>query len=241
MSFNSGSSMNEVDAKAQPYVYPAPLMSGSPGKPSASTAVSSTLESLWEADTKPPAVPAPPAPPQITEEQVRAREARARKEGREEALAFGMAEFEKKLAGEKQTLAAAIREFARERETYFQRVDGEVVGLSLAIARKILHREAQVDPLLLAGVVRVGLDNVATGTRVRLRVNPDQINTWRHFFGQQADLQSVPELVGDPTLGPGHCVLETELGTTDLTLESQMKEIEQGFFDLLAHRPQKDA
>jgi flagellar biosynthesis/type III secretory pathway protein FliH len=34
-------------------------------------------------------------------------------------------------------------------------------------------------------------------------------------------------------------MLETELGSTDLTLESQLKEIEQGFFDLLAQRPQK--
>jgi flagellar assembly protein FliH len=45
--------------------------------------------------------------------------------------------------------------------------------------------------------------------------------------------------MGDPSLGLGHCTLETELGSTDLTLESQLKEIEQGFFDLLAQRPQK--
>ncbi len=33
-----------------------------------------------------------------------------------------------------------------------------MVRLALAIARKVLHREAQMDPLLLAGVVRVALD-----------------------------------------------------------------------------------
>jgi flagellar assembly protein FliH len=150
-----------------------------------------------------------------------------------------LADFEKKLAGEKQSLALAVREFARERETYFHRVEAEVVALAVAIARKILHREAQVDPLLLAGVVRVGLDNVVSGTRVRLRVHPDQVQAWQGFFSQQHDLQSLPELMGDATLGPGHCILETELGSTDLTLESQLKEIEQGFFDLLAQRPQK--
>jgi flagellar assembly protein FliH len=154
-------------------------------------------------------------------------------------LAQGVAEFEKKLAAERQALGHAVREFARERETYFQRVEAEVVGLAVAIARKILHREAQVDPLLLAGVVRVGLDNVGTGTRVRLRVHPDQVQAWKAFFAQQNDLQALPELIGDPTLGTGHCMLETELGSTDLTLESQLKEIEQGFFDLLAQRPKE--
>ena len=142
-------------------------------------------------------MPRSSGPPPVSEEQIRAREARARKEGRDEGLAQGLAEFEKKLAGEKQALVQAVREFARERETYFQRVEAEVVGLALAIARKILHREAQVDPLLLAGVVRVGLDNVAAGTRVRLRVHPDQVQAWQEFFSQQPDLQSLPELMGD--------------------------------------------
>jgi flagellar assembly protein FliH len=154
-------------------------------------------------------------------------------------MAQGRADFEKKLAGEKQALAQAVREFSQERQAYFQRVEAEVVGLAVAIARKILHREAQVDPLLLAGVVRVGLDNIAAGTRVRLRVHPDQIPAWREFFSQQPDIQSLPELMGDGTIGPGRCLLETELGSTDLTLETQLKEIEQGFFDLLAQRPKE--
>ena len=191
------------------------------------------MERLWTPEAK------PPGPPPVTEDQIRAREARARKEGRDEGLAQGLAEFEKKLAAEKQALVQTVREFARERDTYFQRVEAESVGLAVAIARKILHREAQVDPLLLAGVVRVGLDQVAAGTSVRLRVHPSQVQAWKEFFSQQHDLQSLPELMGDPTLGPGRCLLETELGSTDLTLETQLKEIEQGFFDLLAQRPQK--
>jgi flagellar assembly protein FliH len=178
-------------------------------------------------------------PPSISEEQIQAREARARKAGRDEGIAQGHAEFEKKLVAEKQLLVEAVREFAHERSAYFQRVEAEVVALAVAIARKILHREAQVDPLLLAGVVRVGLDNVAAGTHVRLRVHPKQVQAWKDFFSQQSDLQSLPELIGDISLGLGHCLLETELGSTDLTLESQLKEIEQGFFDLLAQRPQK--
>ena len=230
---NPNSPMNEVDSQAEAYVYPPPLVSSAGAKPSSSGGNSSTLERLWTPDAK------ASGPPPASEDQIRAREARARKEGRDEGLAQGLADFEKKLAGEKQSVLQTVREFTRERETYFQRVEAEVVGLAVAIARKILHREAQVDPLLLAGVVRVGLDNVATGTRVRLRVHPDQAHAWHEFFSQQQDLQSLPELMGDPALGPGHCMLETELGSTDLTLETQLKEIEQGFFDLLAQRPQK--
>jgi len=227
--------INEAESPAQAYVYPPPLVPGAGAKPSSSGGNPSTLERLWNPDAK-------SSDSQTdSEEHIRAREARAQKEGRDEGLAQGRADFEKKLAGEQQALVQAVRDFAHERETYFHRVEAEVVSLALAIARKILHREAQVDPLLLAGVVRVGLDNVAAGTRVRLRVNPEQIQAWQNFFSQQPDLQSLPELMGDATLGPGRCMLETELGSTDLTLETQLKEIEQGFFDLLAQRPRKQA
>jgi len=223
----------EAESHAQAYVYPPPLVPGAGVRPSSSGGSPSTLERLWTPDAK------SSCPQPVSEDQIRAREARARIEGREEGMAQGRAEFEKKLASEQQTLVQTLRDFAHERETYFQRVEAEVVGLALAIARKILHREAQVDPLLLAGVVRVGLDNIAAGTRARLRVHPDQIQAWQEFFSLQPDLPSPPELLGDATLGPGRCILETELGSTDLTLETQLKEIEQGFFDLLAQRPQK--
>ena len=221
-----------AESNAQAYVYPTPLVPGTGAKAPAPGSAS-TLERLWSPDAT------ASGPPPVTEEQIQAREARARKEGREEGIAQGRTEFEKRLAGEKQALAQTVREFAREREAYFQRVEGEVVGLAVAMARKILHREAQVDPLLLAGVVHVALDKLAAGTRVRLKVHPSQIPAWQSFFSQQPDLPAVPDLLGDANLGPGRCLLETELGSTDLTLESQLKEIEQGFFDLLAQRPKE--
>jgi flagellar assembly protein FliH len=224
---------NETELHTQTYVYPPPLVPGSGAKPSSSGGNPSTLERLWTPDPK--FSGSQPG----SEDQMRAREARARKEGRDEGMAQGRVEFEKKLAAQQQALIQAVRDFALERATYFHRVEAEVVSLALAIARKILHREAQVDPLLLAGVVRVGLDNATAGTRVRLKVHPDQVQAWQEFLSQQPNMQSLPELIGDATLGPGHCMLETVLGSTVLTLETQLKEIEQGFFDLLAQKPKE--
>jgi flagellar assembly protein FliH len=222
---------HETEGPAEAYIYP-PAQAPGVARPASGPGNSSTLERLWNPERT-------AANQAANDEQIRACEARARKEGHEEGAKQARVEFDKKLVGQRETLAQAIRGFIHQQETYFSRVEAEVVGLALAIARKILHREAQVDPLLLAGVVRVGLDKVAAGTHVRLRVHPDQVPFWKEFFAQQTDLRSLPELMGDATLEPGHCRLETELGSTDLTLEAQLKEIEQGFFDLLAQRPSK--
>jgi flagellar assembly protein FliH len=165
------------------------------------------------------------------------KEEQARALGIREGEAQAGARFERELAAERQAIAKTLQDFAREREGYFCRVEAEVVKLAVGIARKILHREVQVDPLLLAGVVRVALEKMAAGTRARLRVHPDHVYAWHDFFANQQDHRPAPELLGDATLGMGHCVLETALGTTDLTLEAQLAEIERGFFDLLAQRP----
>jgi len=134
-------------------------------------------------------------------------------------------------------IAKALRDFAAERDLYFHRVEGQVVQLALAIVRKILHRESQVDPLLLTGVLRVALEKVGANTKIRLRANPADIRTWRDYFTQARENFPAPELVPDPELEPGRCILDTEVGTTEIGLETQLREIEQGFLDLLAQRP----
>jgi flagellar assembly protein FliH len=133
-------------------------------------------------------------------------------------------------------IATAIEQFKAERNSYFERTEPEVVQLALAIARKILHREAQMDPLLLTGVVHVALEKLDAGSRVRLRANPADVRRWSDSFAEW-NTTAAPEIIGDPALQPGECALETELGSTHLNLDTQLKEIEQGFLDLLEQRP----
>jgi flagellar assembly protein FliH len=145
--------------------------------------------------------------------------------------------YEKSLAEARSQISLALRQFTTQREQYFERVEGDVVQLALSIARKILHRESQIDPLLLTGVVRVALEGISRDTQVRLRVNPDEVRFWRDYFTHTEGIRPSPDLIGDPSLAVGHCVLETELGSTQISFETQLKEIEQGFLDLLGQRP----
>jgi flagellar assembly protein FliH len=162
---------------------------------------------------------------------------RSRQEGYADAERRLRAEYEAKLAAERSGIGAALAEFAGQRAGYFERVETEIVNLSLSIARKILHREAQIDPLVLVGLAHVALEKVESATRVRLRVNPSRTAFWEQQFHAGEDGKPAPELVADAAVAPDACVLETDLGMTTLGLETHLKEIEQGFFDLLAQRP----
>jgi flagellar assembly protein FliH len=165
------------------------------------------------------------------------RETAAREAGRQEGEAGARAAAEGRLIEIRESVGAALAAFDEERARYFQQVENEVVQLALSIARKVLHREAQIDPLLLAGMVRIALEKMESATQVVVRVHPRQVSEFRGYFAQHMGLQNVPEVLEDPAVAADQCVLQTALGTTELGVELQLKEIEQGLFDLLAKRP----
>jgi flagellar assembly protein FliH len=172
----------------------------------------------------------------VSEEQAQAREAAAYARGLTEGQQRIRAEAEQALGEAKAALSVALGDFAREREVYFQDIEAEVVALALAIARKILNREAQVDPLVLRGVARAALDRLSAGTTVRLHVPGVQAEIWRRMFVENP-LRMPVEVVEDTALTGHECRIETQLGNTHLSAENQLKEIEQGFADLLARAP----
>ena len=139
------------------------------------------------------------------------------------------------VATERARVLAISCGFEKERGRYFAGVEAEVVKLSLAIAARVLHREAKLDPLLLAGVVRVALGKIADDSVIVLRVPAVDLEPWRDAF------RVVPEtrlqLTGDETLSTGECLLETSVGRVELGVNAQLQEIERGFFDLLQQRP----
>ncbi len=75
-------------------------------------------------------------------------------------------------------IARAIEQFAQQRDEYFRHAESEVVNLALAIARRLMHRETQIDPRLLAGLVNYELDQLDAATSVRLLVSPETLGYW---------------------------------------------------------------
>jgi flagellar assembly protein FliH len=186
----------------------------------------------------PPRTEKNPPSPGISDAEMKAREKCAWEKGFQEGEAEAREQFQKQLATQEEAIAAAVKDFSKDRTGYYQRVEEEVIKLVLAVARRILHREAHVDPLLLAGVVHVGLEKITKETNVRLRVHPDTVCAWHSFFANRTGDGPTPEIIGDPLLETGRCALETSLGTTELGLDTQLAEIETGFLDLLAQKPQ---
>jgi flagellar assembly protein FliH len=164
--------------------------------------------------------------------------AQARELGRQQGLVEAKAKFDEQVARERAAIVSALAQFTRERANYYRRIEEEAVQLALSIARKVLHREAQVDPLLLMGIVRVALERIEGATGVVLAVAPQHASDWQRYLASRMEPGDMPEILEDPAIPPDRCELRTSMGTAQMGLEVQLKEIEQGLTDLLAARPQ---
>ncbi len=176
-------------------------------------------------------------PGRMSPEELERRLADARVEGIQEGILQARQNFEKQLAEERARIAEALRNFEQHNSEYYVRAEVELVHLALGIAARILHREAQVDRMLVAALVKVALDKLHQGTKVTVRVRPEEVADWTQYFQKNLDGRIEVEVKGDTAIELYNCILETELGVTELGLDKQLKEVEQGFFDLLAHRP----
>lgn len=178
-------------------------------------------------------VSSPAPPPGISEAEVTLRITQAVSDAERRWAAE--AEARDRQRGEH--MKAALEAFAVQRSRYFRQVEGEVVQLALAVARKILQREAALDPTLLHGLVRVALDRVGAEGAVRIRLSPEGLHHWTERQDEGSAVYRY-ELVADPTLAPGDCLIETDRGFASCGIAEQLKGIEQSFCDLLARRPE---
>ncbi len=172
-----------------------------------------------------------------TLDQLEVKLAAARAEGIREGLQQAQESFETQLTDERAKVAEALQAFAQKTNEYYSRAEVELVHLALAIAAKILHREAQVDRMLVAALVKVAMEKLQHGTTATVRVRPEEVGDWNRYFEGNTSREIRLEVKADPSVEAHNCILETELGSTELGLDAQLKEIEQGFFDLLAQRP----
>jgi|GEM_PF-2942419 flagellar assembly protein FliH len=144
-------------------------------------------------------------------------------QGRDEAYQEGMAQFAQILG----SLDAAVQGFLAEREARYAEAEPDVVTLALLIAGKILGREprdaGQVRNLVKAAIAKVNADTV-----VRVRLNPQDV-------GRLVNPLTAPpkyEVLADPEVGVGGCVVETSTGRVDASFAAQFEEMARTLLDV---------
>jgi flagellar assembly protein FliH len=172
--------------------------------------------------------PAPVQARQTDDQDLRQAIQRAYLEG-EAAARAALGESTKATQAE---LSRSIAGLAQMRAVIYKEAQGELLRLSIAIARRILHRELLVSPDILQSIVSVVLEKLDRQDVHRVRVHPAmaaRLDQDLKNLSQQRPIEVTP----DPTLAPGACIFETGRGNLDASIDSQLGEIERGLADRL--------
>ena len=128
-------------------------------------------------------------------------------------------------------LCRSIEEIGNLRARLRAEAERDLVRLALAIARRVLGRELTIDPEAIHGLVLGALDKVKAQDLCRVRVHPGQQAAVTECLRQA--MTAAVEVVADPSCQPGTVILETERGSLDASVDSQLEEIERGLADRL--------
>ena len=158
------------------------------------------------------------------------RQAHAR--GLEEGMKAGRESASAELQPVMERLLRSCSEVAGMRARIRKETEGDIVTLTVAIARRVLRRELAVDPEAIHGVVKAALEKVQSKEICSIKTHPDHATQVRTFF-EKAGLSAGIEIAPDASLSPGGLVIETKRGNLDASVETQLKEIERGFTDRL--------
>ena len=130
-----------------------------------------------------------------------------------------------------QQLTRSIQDLAGYRARFRKEAEQDLVKLSIAIARKILHRELAIDENAILALVRVVLESIDAREVHRVRLHPADAAVVEKFLSAIGAPQQLA-VTADTALERGAVIFETTRGNLDASIQTQLAEIERGFADL---------
>jgi type III secretion protein L len=128
----------------------------------------------------------------------------------------------------KAQIAEHIVECMGQSAAYFSKVEDVMVDLVMRAVRSVIGEMNQHD--LIEKIVRRALESTRNENHVTVRVSPAQADWLKSRLSNI--MQTFPKIQfldvqADSRLPENGCVLETEIGVVDATLETQLKAIEK--------------
>ncbi len=116
-------------------------------------------------------------------------------------------------------VAATLLEAARKRDAVLRDAQTELEQAAIAATEKLLRTALELRPDLVRAIIADVLDRVRSAKAVTVRVHPsDEADALATAEGAVRAIR----IVTDETLTRGGCVVSSELGTIDATVETRL-------------------
>jgi hypothetical protein len=121
-----------------------------------------------------------------------------------------------------QAFLDAIDGLAQARQMVLEDSAHEIAELATTIARRVIARELQMNPEIVHGLVQEGLSALGRDDRITVRLGARFARAAAAIEQRLTVGDQRAEIVLDPTLEPHGCIVETDLGRVDESIESRL-------------------
>ncbi|MCB2183836.1 MAG: hypothetical protein KQH63_17540 [Desulfobulbaceae bacterium] len=139
--------------------------------------------------------------------------------GEEEGRSVGQKALDEKIAQAVQLIAA----LEQERTSVHKEYEGDLLALVKVMVDRLVGHEVSVNPLVIESCLRKALEHVVEDSAVMVHLHFDDLQRLKEMSLEDPSLlegKNRIELVEDPTVSPGGCLLKTDFGEIDARLEN---------------------
>ena len=128
-------------------------------------------------------------------------------------------------------LRAKIADFVSAKKEVFEYIAPDILEISVDIARKIIKREVEQNPqVILDSIVDVMKTLSKEEPRITVKLNPlqvDLVKTELPEYISSMGIEAKINVVGDESIAEGGCILNTNNGIVDASLDTQLEIIKE--------------
>lgn len=150
-------------------------------------------------------------------------------EGYNRGLEKAMQEGKDEISRMVERLEKVLSETINKRNEIIESSEEQLINIAILIARKVVKSIAESDRAVILRNVSEALRKIKGRAQVTIRVNIDDMElTTRHkddFYKMLDNIENV-NVLEDPNIERGGCIIETDFGDVDARIVAQLDEIE---------------
>lgn len=156
----------------------------------------------------------------------------ARKKGYDEGFKEGYGAGVKEAAPLIETFSVLVRELMGIREDFYRIAEEEMIHLVVNVAREIIGEGLERDPALVRNVIRNAVKQLKSREELTIKVNPRDLEEAERYRPELArDVEDIDKVTfrGDPLITRGGAMVESNIGSIDARLETQLEAVREAF------------
>ncbi len=150
----------------------------------------------------------------------------ARRRGHDEGHEAGRAAADAEMNDMLVTMRGLLEMARVERHKLIEAAEPELVRLALGIAERVLHQQIALDRGVVVEMAKTAISRLIERDTVTVRVNPADLERIREHRAELIAIGDIRNLriVEDKRVGGGGVVVETDAGTIDARIKTQLDE-----------------